>query len=207
MTIALAGGAFIASSGCFYMILTYAVSYGINHAHVSSSTMLLGLMSGNLFMMPALAWFAVLSDRYGRIGIYMLGAAATGLVSFALFPAIETQSAFAIAAVLIAAMVSAAMMYGPQAALFAELFDQKIRYSGASLGYQIGSILGGGLAPLVATRTLFGVRLDDGHCRLYGCHVRGVPRLYCRARTTATRRRFTDSTYFPHPPRSLAVMR
>jgi hypothetical protein len=52
---------------------------------------------------------------------------------------------------MIAAMVSAAMMYGPQAALFAELFDQRIRYSGASLGYQIGSILGGGLAPLVAT--------------------------------------------------------
>jgi MFS family permease len=151
MTIALAGGAFIASSGCFYMILTYAVSYGINHAHVSSGAMLLGVMSGNLFMMPALAWFAVLSDRYGRIGIYMLGAAATGLVSFALFPVIETQSAVAIAAVMIAAMVSAAMMYGPQAALFAELFDQRIRYSGASLGYQIGSILGGGLAPLVAT--------------------------------------------------------
>jgi hypothetical protein len=48
-------------------------------------------------------------------------------------------------------MVSAAMMYGPQAALFAELFDQRIRYSGASLGYQIGSILGGGFAPIIAT--------------------------------------------------------
>jgi MFS family permease len=150
-TIALAGGAFIASSGCFYLILTYAVSYGINHAHVSSGAMLLGLMSGNLFMMPALAWFAVLSDRYGRIGIYMLGAAATGLVSFAIFPAIQTGSTLAVAAVMTAAMGSAAMMYGPQAALFAELFEQRIRYSGASLGYQIGSILGGGFAPIIAT--------------------------------------------------------
>jgi MFS family permease len=150
-TIALAGGAFIASSGCFYLILTYAVSYGITQAHVSSGTMLLGLMSGNLCMMPALAWFAVLSDRYGRIGIYMVGAAATGLVSFAVFPAIQTGSALAIAAVMVVAMGSAAMMYGPQAALFAELFEQRIRYSGASLGYQIGSILGGGFAPIVAT--------------------------------------------------------
>jgi MFS family permease len=150
-TIALAGGAFIASSGCFYLIITYGVSYGINHAHVPRGTMLLGLMLSSVLMMPALAWFAALSDRYGRTGIYMLGAAATGLVSFVLFPVIETGSGVGIAVAMIAAMGSAAMMYGPQAALFAELFDQRIRYSGASLGYQIGSILGGGFAPIVAT--------------------------------------------------------
>jgi MFS family permease len=151
LTITLAGGAFIASSGCFYMVITYAVGYGVNHAHVSRSAMLLGIMLGSALMMPALAWFAALSDRHGRAGIYMLGAAATGLVSFVLFPAIDTRSAVAIALVMSASMGSAAMMYGPQAALFAELFDQRIRYSGASLGYQIGSILGGGFAPIIAT--------------------------------------------------------
>jgi hypothetical protein len=52
---------------------------------------------------------------------------------------------------MLAAMGASAMMYGPQAALFAELFEQRIRYSGASLGYQIGSILGGGFAPIIAT--------------------------------------------------------
>ena len=150
-TVALAGGAFIASSGCFYMVITYGVGYGINHAHASRGTMLLGIMLGSVLMMPALAWFAALSDRYGRAGIYMLGAAATGLVSFALFPVIETRSALGISLVMIASMGSAAMMYGPQAALFAELFDQRIRYSGASLGYQLGSILGGGFAPIIAT--------------------------------------------------------
>ena len=102
-------------------------------------------------MMPALAWFAALSDRYGRAGLYMSGAALTGLISFALFPAIDSGSAVAISVVMIAAMGAAAMMYGPQAALFAELFDQRIRYSGASLGYQLGSILGGGFAPIIAT--------------------------------------------------------
>jgi MFS family permease len=150
-TIVLAGGAFIASSGCFYMIITYGVGYGVNHAHVPSSTMLLGVMLSSLLMMPALAWFAALSDRFGRIGIYMSGAAAMGLVSFALFPLIDTRSSLAIAAAMIAAMGSSAMMYGPQAAMFAELFDQRVRYSGASLGYQIGSILGGGFAPIIAT--------------------------------------------------------
>jgi MFS family permease len=102
-------------------------------------------------MMPALAWFAALSDRYGRIGIYMWGAALTGVVSFALFPVIDTRSAVGITLLMVASMGTAALMYGPQAALFAELFDQRIRYSGASLGYQIGSILGGGLAPIIAT--------------------------------------------------------
>jgi len=151
MTIVLAGGAFIASSGCFYMIITYGMSYGVNHAHVPRGTMLLGVMLGSLLMMPALALFAALSDRYGRIGIYMWGAALTGLVSFALFPVIDTGSAVGITLLMIASMGTAALMYGPQAALFAELFDQRIRYSGASLGYQIGSILGGGLAPIIAT--------------------------------------------------------
>jgi MFS family permease len=151
MTIALAGGAFIASSGCFYLIITYAVGYGVNHAQVPRGTMLMGVMLGSLLMMPALAWFAALSDRYGRTGIYMLGAAATGVVAFAVFPVIDTKSAVGITLVMIAAMGTAAMMYGPQAALFAELFDQSIRYSGASLGYQIGSILGGGFAPIIAT--------------------------------------------------------
>jgi MFS family permease len=151
VTIALAGGAFIASSGSFYLIITYGVGYGVNHAHVATSTMLLGVMLASVLMMPALAWFAALSDRYGRAGIYMLGAAATGVVSFALFPVIDSRSAVGISLVMIAAMGGAAMMYGPQAALFAELFEQRIRYSGASLGYQIGSILGGGFAPIIAT--------------------------------------------------------
>jgi MFS family permease len=151
MTIALAGGAFIASSGCFYMVITYGVGYGVNHAHVAKSTMLLAIMLASVLMMPALAWFAALSDRYGRVGIYMSGAAATGLLSFALFPVIDTGSAVGITLIMMASMGAAAMMYGPQAALFAELFDQSIRYSGASIGYQIGSILGGGFAPIIAT--------------------------------------------------------
>lgn len=151
VTIFLAGGAFIASSGCFYMVITYGVGYGVNHAHVAQSTMLLGVMLGSILMMPALAWFAALSDRFGRIGIYIAGAAATAVVSFIMFPVIDTGSAVGIALVMIASMGSAAMMYGPQAALFADLFNQRIRYSGASLGYQIGSILGGGFAPIIAT--------------------------------------------------------
>ena len=151
LTIALAGGAFIASSGCFYLVITYGVGYGVNHAHVAKSTMLLAIMLASVLMIPALAWFATLSDRYGRAGIYMVGAAATGLISFALFPVIDTGSAVGITLVMVASMGSAAMMYGPQAALFAELFDQRIRYSGASIGYQIGSILGGGFAPIIAT--------------------------------------------------------
>ncbi len=151
VTILLAGGAFIASSSCFYLDITYGVGYGINHAHVTRGTMLFGIMLSSLLMMPALAWFAALSDRHGRTGLYMLGAVLSGIVSFALFPVIDTGSAVGISLIMIAVMASLALMYGPQAALYAELFDQRIRYSGASIGYQIGSILGGGFAPIIAT--------------------------------------------------------
>lgn len=190
-TIALAGGAFIASSGCFYLVITYGVSYGINHAHASRSTMLLGIMLSSLLMMPALAWFAALSDRYGRAGLYMLGAAATGLVSFALFPVIDTRSAIAITLVMIAAMGSAAMMYGPQAALFAELFEQRIRYSGASLGYQLGSILGGGFAPIIAT-TLYSEFASTTAIAAYMAAMCAVS-LLCTAALGRRRRRIVST--------------
>jgi MFS family permease len=105
-------------------------------------------------MFLGLLVFGALSDRYGRRRIYMLGALLTGLWVFALFPLMATRSFFWICFALCVGHVFGAMMYGPQAALFTELFETKVRYSGASLGYQIGSIFGGALAPIIATSLL-----------------------------------------------------
>jgi MFS family permease len=108
-------------------------------------------MIGSIVMIPVLIACGALSDRYGRRGIFMWGAVLSGLWGFAMFPLIQTGSPVAITAAIGVELVLISLMYGPQAALFAELFPVKVRYSGASLGYQIGSVFGGGFAPIVAT--------------------------------------------------------
>jgi MFS family permease len=113
--------------------------------------MLGAVLIGALVMIPALLAAAAFSDRFGRRGIYMAGALLLGLWAFALFPLIETRSFLWITVAIAVGQVCIAMMYGPQAAFLSELFSTRVRYSGASLGYQFGAVLGGALAPMIAT--------------------------------------------------------
>jgi fucose permease len=80
----------------------------------------------------------------------MLGALLTGLWGFALFPLIDTGNFVLITVAIAVGLGFMGLQYGPQAAFFTELFSTKVRYSGASLGYQIGAIVGGALAPTIA---------------------------------------------------------
>jgi hypothetical protein len=81
----------------------------------------------------------------------MLGAVLTGIWAFAIFPLIDTGNFFLITLAISGGLVFLGIMYGPQAAFFTELFSTEVRYSGASLGYQAGAILGGAFAPTIAT--------------------------------------------------------
>ena len=87
----------------------------------------------------------------GRRGVFMLGAFLTGVWGFALFPLIATGSFLLVVVAVAGGLIFLGMMYGPQAAFFTELFSTEVRYSGASLGYQIGAIIGGAFAPTIAT--------------------------------------------------------
>ena len=129
------------------------VAYGTdpNGLGLPRSTMLTAVLLASVVQIPALFIAASLSDKHGRRGIYMLGAALLGVWAFFIFPLIDTGSFWLIALAVTGGQVMIAMMYGPQAALLTELFSTHVRYSGASLGYQIGAILGGALAPIVAT--------------------------------------------------------
>ncbi|RYY24583.1 MAG: MFS transporter [Sphingomonadales bacterium] len=147
----LAGGAFIANNVCFYIAITYAVAYGTSSVGISREVLLTAVMIGSLVMIPALIVCGALSDRFGRIGIFMLGAVLCGLWAFIVFPLIELKSPIAVIVAITTGLICISMMYGPQAALFAELFPKEVRYSGASLGYQIGAVVGGGFAPIIAT--------------------------------------------------------
>jgi MFS family permease len=91
-----------------------------------------------------------LSDRIGRKRMYMIGAAATGVFGFIYFALLNTAVPGWIFLAIILSLVPHNMMYGPQAALIAESFTGRLRYSGASLGYQLASIIAGGPAPLIA---------------------------------------------------------
>jgi metabolite-proton symporter len=149
--ILLAGGAFVANNTCFYVAITYAVAYGTTTLHLTKSLMLGAVMAGSVVMIPALVACGWVSDHWGRRPPFMWGAVLTGLWAFAFFPLIETGSPALVVAAVAVELVLISLMYGPQAALFAELFPVEVRYSGASLGYQLGSVVGGGLAPIIAT--------------------------------------------------------
>jgi MFS transporter, MHS family, shikimate and dehydroshikimate transport protein len=149
--IALAAGAMIGITGTYYVMTTYVTSYGPGVLGMSRSSILTAVLLSAVFSIPALMFFAWLSDYWGRRGIYMLGAVLTGLWSFPAFWLIDTASVFLILISLAIYQIVFSMMYGPQGALFAEMFGTRVRYSGASIGYQIGGMLGGALAPIIAT--------------------------------------------------------
>lgn len=171
--VVLAGGAFVANNVCFYLTITYAVAYGTATVGVSREVMLFAVMFASVTMSPVLMLAGALSDRFGRRGIFLLGAIFSGLWAFAIFPLIETASPVAITAAITIALFFISLMYGPQAALFAELFPKEVRYSGASLGYQIGSVVGGGFAPIIAT-ALFARYQSSTPIAIYLCAMCGV---------------------------------
>ena len=101
------------------------------------------------------AIFGHYGDRIGRKTMYMIGAAVTGIFGFIYFAMLNTGSEPVIFLAVILSLIPHDMQYGPQAALIAESFPGRLRYGGASLGYQLASIIAGGPAPLIAA-WLFG---------------------------------------------------
>jgi len=154
--IVLAAGAYLAVQVSFYVSITFVVAYGASPAGLglTKGTMLTAVLIASGVTAPALMFFGALSDRYGRRRIYVSGAVLMALWAFAFFPLIDTRSPVLITLAISVSQLINGMMYGPQAALFGELFRTRVRYSGASLGYQLGSAVGGALAPLIATAIL-----------------------------------------------------
>lgn len=147
----LAGGAFIANNVCFYIIITYSVAYGTGTLGLSRELMLGSVVGASALMIPVLILSGWISDRWGRRIPFMIGAALSGAWAFAFFPLIETGAPVAVFFAILLDLGFLSLMYGPQAALFAELFPSEVRYSGASIGYQLGAVVGGGFAPIIAT--------------------------------------------------------
>jgi len=153
--ILLAMGARLAENGVFYIYSVFVLVYVTEQLKLPRSVALNGVLLatvGELISIPA---FGALSDRIGRRPVYMGGAAFSTLFAFPFFWLLDTQHpTFLWLAIVLGLAVGHGAMYGPQASFFSELFGTRVRYSGASLGYQLASVFAGGFSPLIATSLL-----------------------------------------------------
>jgi metabolite-proton symporter len=148
--IVLAAGAFLSVQVTFYILIAFLLAYGVASAEMSRDDMLTAILISAAVMVPLQFMFSAYSDRHGRRGIFMLGAGLTAVWAFIIFPLVDTGNFYLIVLAITGGLTFLAMMYGPQAAFFTELFSTEVRYSGASLGYQLGAIIGGAFAPMIA---------------------------------------------------------
>ncbi len=148
--IALAAGAFLSIQVTFYILIAFLLAYGVASAEITRDDMLAAVLIASAIMVPMQFMFSSYSDRHGRKGVFMAGAILTGLWAFAIFPLVDTGNFWLIVLAITGGLIFVSMMYGPQAAFFTELFSTEVRYSGATLGYQFGAILGGAFAPTIA---------------------------------------------------------
>ena len=147
----LAMGARFAENASFYIFSVFVLTYATAQLHVAKSVVLNGVWIAATVQFFAIPAFGALSDRVGRRPVYLGGAMFLALYAFPFFWLVDTKSPGLIALAIVLALVGHSAMYGPQAAFFSELFGTRVRYSGASLGYQLASPFAGGLAPMIAT--------------------------------------------------------
>ncbi|HEY4066186.1 MAG TPA: MFS transporter [Burkholderiaceae bacterium] len=144
--------------GVFFNIFAvFAIGYLANTIKISRTQALLGVMVAALVMIATIPYFGRLSDRVGRARVYMWGSIATALSAFPGFW-LMTHSGGNVMLVWLAIVVPLgivyASVYGPEAALFCDLFDAKVRYTGISFVYQFSGIFASGITPIVATALL-----------------------------------------------------
>lgn len=152
--ILLAMGARFAENAFFYIFTVFVLTYATQKHGVSKATVLNGVLLASALQLVAIPLFGALSDRVGRRPVYLAGAVALALFAWPFFLLVDMKTDVGIWAAISLGLIGHAAMYGPQAAFFSELFGTRVRYSGASLGYQLASPLSGGLAPLIATALL-----------------------------------------------------
>jgi len=153
--IVLAMGARFAENGLFYVFTTFALTFVSTQMKMDRVIALNGLLLASAINIVAGPAWGALSDKLGRRPVYIWGAVACGLLAFPFFLLLQTRQISLIwLAMALPLVLGHAAMYGPQASFLSELFSARVRYSGASLGYQLASVFAGGLSPLIATGLL-----------------------------------------------------
>ena len=135
----------------FYIFTAFIFAYAVGTLHMSRNLILTAVMVAACVSFVSIPLSGHISDRIGRRRMYLIGVVATGLFGFVYFGMVDTAVPSAVFIAIVLSLIPHDIQYGPQAALIAEAFTPRLRYSGASLGYQLASIIAGGPAPIIAT--------------------------------------------------------
>ncbi|MCP2350451.1 MFS transporter [Nonomuraea roseoviolacea] len=138
----------------FYTFTVFILVYVTGRLGLPRSVGLNAVLIASALQLGLIPFFGSLSDRLGRRPVYLAGVVGAAIWVFAFFPLLDTRSFPLIVLAAVVALITHAAMYGPQAAFIAELFSTRLRYSGASMGYQLAGIVGGAIAPIIALKLL-----------------------------------------------------
>jgi len=141
----------MAEQAPFYIFTAFVFAYAVNTLHMSRDFILTSVLVASVLSFVTIPLSGHISDRIGRRNMYLIGAALTGVFGFVYFGMLATAVPWVVFLAIVLSLIPHDIQYGPQAALIAEAFTPRLRYSGSSLGYQLASIIAGGPAPLIAT--------------------------------------------------------
>jgi MFS family permease len=152
--IVLAVGARMAENAGFYIFTVFILTYGTVNLELPKTVILNCVLIATVAEFVAIPAFGMLSDAIGRRPVYLGGAVALAAFAFPFFWMVDTGSTIWICLAITIGLVVQSAMYAPQAAFFSELFGTDVRYTGASIGYQLATPLAGGVAPLICVSLL-----------------------------------------------------
>ncbi len=135
----------------FYIFTAFIFAYGTGTLGMTRDMLLTAVLTAAFISFFSVPLFGHLSDRIGRRRTYLIGIVFTALFTFVYFALLETRMPALVFLAIVLSLIPHDMLYGPQAAMIAEAFTPRLRYSGASLGYQLAAVIAGGPAPLIAT--------------------------------------------------------
>ncbi|MBV9530349.1 MAG: MHS family MFS transporter [Bradyrhizobium sp.] len=135
----------------FYIFTAFIFAYAVTTLHMSRDLILTAVLVASLVSFITIPLSGHISDLIGRRKTYLIGAVAVGVFGFVYFAMVDTAIPWLVFIAIVLSLIPHDIQYGPQAALIAEAFTPRLRYSGASLGYQLASVIAGGPAPIIAT--------------------------------------------------------
>ena len=150
----LAIGARVGVDVAFYTFVLFITTYIATYLKLPSQYALNAVLIAAAVQVFAIPYFGHLSDRVARRPVYMIGAFGSAIWVFVFFALLDSGQFALIVVAAVIALIFHAAMYGPQAVFIAEMFPTKVRYTGASMGYQLAGILGGAVAPIISVALL-----------------------------------------------------